>query len=130
MSFNTKIFYCSGTTEVFVGVVMTVESCPYNGTIYDDGYCYYETHRKELTVYLGHAVDFDLKVWFNVYWEQTKDGGTPSTGTQAWSITVPAGLTEYSWTQANEGEEWRCKETRTCYSESTSSSQPEYQEAI
>lgn len=118
MAYVTQLFYCSGTTEAKVGVTMTEEICPHTGTIYDDGYCVYETHRKELTFTLNHAVDFNLRVYFNVDWEQTVDSGTPSSGTQAWSILIPAGLTVYTWSQYD-GQEWRCEETRTCYSEGT-----------
>jgi len=120
MAYTAKVFYCSGgTVSDFLTVTMTEENCPFIGTIYDDGYgCVYETHRKNLMFSLSKAVDFGIRLRFPVYWEQDNDG-TISSGNQIHQIDIPAGLTNYTWQQFM-GEEWRCKETRTCYEQTES----------
>ena len=116
MAYTARVFYCSGgTVSDYVQVTMTEEFCPTWGTIYDDGICVYETNRKNLYFSLSKSVDFIIRLRFPVAWSQIVDGGTPSTGTQIHQIDIPAGLTYYTWAQFD-GQEWRCKETRTCSS--------------
>ena len=116
--YTAKVFYCSGTTQQdLVTVTMTVGNCPTYGTHYDDGVCEYETHRQTVSFSLSKALDFNLKMFFNVSWEQIRDGGTPTSGIQKWSITIPAGLTNYTWQQFT-GQNFVCEETRTCYEDS------------
>jgi len=116
-TYIAKIFYCSGgTNQDLVTATMTVGNCPYTYTTYDDGVCVYLTKKQTISFSLSKAVDFNIRLYFTISWEQVRDNGTPTTGTQTWNIIIPAGTTYRTW-QQYAGDNFTCWERRTCYSQ-------------
>jgi hypothetical protein len=88
---------CSGNTTINITVTLTTSaSCDFWYNVYEDGYTnrYY---RKLLTVLLSETTPSSFTYRYLNTWVTTKNGVEYSNGTEVMFVTIPAGVSNFSW---------------------------------
>lgn len=105
-------YFCSGFTQQSVTVTANFGSCT-DERQYTDEYCHYQTWSRNISFTVSSANHPALLVRFRFWQDYYQNDVLTWSGWITTNITIPAGVTNYTWTQAY-GSPQDCHEKRYC----------------